>query len=153
MSVGSQFRRNTILCPRQKKKTKMRLEGKRSILGAAGTTVVCLLGIVSACGQAAPPQKPLMAEQVFKNVQVLKGIPVDQFMETMGFFSASLGANCTTCHGEESGGSWEKYADDTEYKRTTRKMILMVEALNKNNFGGRRVVTCYSCHRGDDRPK
>jgi hypothetical protein len=27
-----------------------------------------------------------MAEDVFKNVQVLKGIPVNQFMETMGFF-------------------------------------------------------------------
>ena len=34
--------------------------------------------------------KPLMAEEVFKNVQVLKGIPVNQFMETMGFFAASL---------------------------------------------------------------
>ena len=41
----------------------------------------------------------ILAEEVFKNVQVLKGIPVDEFMETMGFFSASLGLNCTSCHG------------------------------------------------------
>ena len=44
--------------------------------------------------------KPLMAEDVFTNVQVLKGIPVNQFMETMGFFSAALGYNCTNCHGD-----------------------------------------------------
>jgi photosynthetic reaction center cytochrome c subunit len=94
-----------------------------------------------------------MAESVFKNVQVLKGIPVDQFMGTMGFFSASLGMTCTDCHVSESGGSWEKYADDTELKQTTRKMLVMVSALNRTYFGGRREVTCYSCHRGGDRPK
>ena len=38
-------------------------------------------------GEGAP-----MAEEVFKNVQILKGIPVDQFMGTMGFFSVSLGS-------------------------------------------------------------
>ena len=43
-------------------------------------------------------QKPLMAEEVFKNVQILKGIPVNQFMDTMGFFAASLGLNCVYCH-------------------------------------------------------
>src|SRR5260370_18003810 len=32
-------------------------------------------------------------------------------------------------------------------------MILMVNALNKSNFGGKREVTCYSCHRSDARPK
>jgi hypothetical protein len=39
-----------------------------------------------------------MAEDVFKNIQVLKGIPANQFMDTMGFFSAALGLNCTGCH-------------------------------------------------------
>jgi len=29
----------------------------------------------------------------------------------------------------------------------------MVNNINKTNFGGRRVVTCYSCHRGGERPK
>ena len=57
-------------------------------------------------------RRPPMAEDVFKNVQILKGIPVDEFMGTMGFFSASLGLNCTDCHVDESGGNWAKYADD-----------------------------------------
>ena len=32
-------------------------------------------------------QAPRMSEQAFKNIQVLKGIPVDEFMGTMGLFS------------------------------------------------------------------
>ena len=39
-----------------------------------------------------------MAEQVFKNIQVLKGIPVNDFMGTMGVFSAALGMSCEDCH-------------------------------------------------------
>jgi len=114
--------------------------------------VVSLTGVALA-GQGAPLEKPPMAESVFTNLQVLKGIPVNQFMETMGFFSASLGADCTFCHVSESGGSWAKYADDLPRKRTARRMVLMVQAINKDNFGGRQVVTCYSCHHGGDRPK
>lgn len=94
-----------------------------------------------------------MAEDVFKNVQVLKGIPVDQFMDTMGFFAASLSLNCSDCHTAESGGDWAKYADDTYLKRTTRQMILMETAINKNNFRGVRMVTCYTCHQGVEIPR
>jgi photosynthetic reaction center cytochrome c subunit len=114
------------------------------------TITLCLMAVALASAQTGPG---LMAEKVFKNVQVLKGIPVDQFMATMGFISASLGMTCTDCHIAESGGNWEKYADDTELKQTTRKMLVMVSALNRTYFGGRREVTCYSCHRGGDRPK
>ena len=38
------------------------------------------------------------AEQVFKNVQVLKGISVDDFMETMGIMTAALQFDCSDCH-------------------------------------------------------
>jgi len=93
-----------------------------------------------------------MAEEVFKNVQVLKGMPVDQFMGTMGFFSAALGMNCTDCHVDESGGSWAKYADDNDLKRTARRMVQMVAGINKGNFAGRQVVTCNTCHRGSTKP-
>src|ERR1700675_3208691 len=117
----------------------MKLGVRRAILRAMGITAACLVCVVLASGQAGgPEQKPLVAEQVFKNIQVLRGIPVKQFMETMGFFSASLGANCTFCHTQESSGSWEKYADDTENKQTARKMILMMNAINKNYFAGKR---------------
>ena len=94
-----------------------------------------------------------MAEEVFKNIQVFKGISANELMETMGFFAASLGLNCTDCHVSESSGNWARYADDTTLKRTTRMMISMVNNLNKSSFGGRRAVTCYSCHRGTGHPK
>jgi hypothetical protein len=93
-----------------------------------------------------------MAEQVFKNVQVLKGIPVDEFMSTMGFFATATGLNCTDCHIEESGGSWRRYADDNALKQQTRRMVVMMRTINQQNFGGRQVVTCYSCHRGFSKP-
>ena len=94
-----------------------------------------------------------MAERVFKNVQVLRGISVKEFLETMGFFAAATPFSCGTCHGYAAGGSWESYADDTPMKTTTRKMIRMVYALNRTYFKGKRGVTCNSCHRNADRPK
>ncbi|MEQ1575916.1 MAG: photosynthetic reaction center cytochrome c subunit family protein, partial [Vicinamibacterales bacterium] len=130
------------------------LKSKRILLGVVGTAAAWLLAVASVAGQAAPAPKPVMAEDVFKSVQVLKGITVNEFMQTMGFFSASLGLNCTSCHGEESGSDWASYADDRPLrKQTTRRMVLMVNALNRANFQGRQIVTCYSCHRGDIRPQ
>jgi photosynthetic reaction center cytochrome c subunit len=114
------------------------------------TAAVCLLAVALANGQSAPQEKPLMADDVFKNIQVLRGLTVDQFMGTMGFIAAALSMNCSECH---HTGSVERYADDTPMKQTARKMILMVNALNKSSFGGKREVTCYSCHRSDARPK
>jgi len=117
-------------------------------MGACG-----LLFLLPASGQTPVQQKPLMAEDVFKNVQLLKGIPVNQFMETMGFFSAALGYNCTNCHGTAVLGNWAKYADDTPEKRMSRIMIQNVRTINKTLFGGREAVTCYTCHRGSPTPK
>src|SRR6516225_4656905 len=107
----------------------------------------CLVVATSANAQ----QKPLVAEDVFKNVQLLKGIPVKEFMNTMGFFSAATNLNCVDCHSPQSE-DLAGYAIDTPLKQTTRKMITMVETLNKANFGGQRRVTCYTCHRATDRP-
>jgi photosynthetic reaction center cytochrome c subunit len=130
----------------------MKLEWSRAIFNYAAASA-CLLCLAPACAQVGSNQKPQMAEDVFKNVQVLKGISVDEFMATMGFFAASLSLNCTDCHISESSGDWARYADDTALKRTTRRMVLMVDTLNKGNFGGARAVTCYTCHRGTSRPK
>ena len=121
-----------------------------------GAVIACL--IMSSFARAQAPrtngeQKPLMADDVFKNVQLLKGIPVKEFMDTMGFFSAATGLNCIDCHDPEGASSLAAYAIDTPLKQTARKMILMVNMLNKSNFGGEQEVTCYTCHRATDRPK
>jgi len=100
--------------------------------------------------QAAQP-KPPMAGDVFKNVQVLKGIPLDDFMLTMGLISASLGFDCEECH-PSAGTDQVDWAYDTPRKRTARKMMEMVTAINRDDFGGQQVVTCWTCHRGRDQP-
>src|SRR5579871_5840399 len=114
------------------------------------SSIVLLLNVAPLAGQAAPAAqgKQLMSEQAFKNVTVLKGIPVDEFMDTMGFIAASTNYNCADCHVEpKDEGDWSAYAQETPRKATARRMILMVQAINKTNFGGARVVTCYTCHR------
>jgi hypothetical protein len=132
----------------------MKIQARNRILAAISALAAAWLLTVSVAGQASAPaaERPQMAEEAFKNIQVLKGIPVDQFMGTMGFFSASTGLNCTDCHTSESGGDWAKYADDNALKRQARRMILMVNTINMANFGGRPVVTCFTCHRGNSRP-
>ena len=55
----------------------MQLLRSQTMLGVLRTASVCLLGVVSAYGQAGSEQKPQIAEDVFKNVQVLKGISVN----------------------------------------------------------------------------
>ena len=119
--------------------------------------LLCLLGTAATRAQTgAPPpagQKPLLSEQAFTNVQILRGIPVKEFMETMGFFAAALSLNCSDCHSQASASNWANYADDTPLKQTSRRMMLMVNALNAANFGGARAVTCFTCHRGSQRPK
>jgi len=125
----------------------------RIFAGLATVCGVCLLGSVLTARQAAPQDTPLLAEQYFKNVQTLKGLSVDEFLDTMGMFAAATGLNCTDCHVDESGGSWARYADDNQLKRTTRAMVGIMGAINKQYFGGRQVVTCYSCHNGNRRPK
>jgi photosynthetic reaction center cytochrome c subunit len=130
----------------------MNLVGKR-VLSAAALIAVALMASTMAYGQAAGDQKPLLAEEAFKNIQVLRGIPVKEFMETMGFFASSLSLNCSDCHGEASGSDWANYALETPLKQTARRMVIMVTELNKANFGGVRSVTCYTCHRGNTAPQ
>jgi photosynthetic reaction center cytochrome c subunit len=119
----------------------------KSKLGTVAAIAVWVLNIASVAGQTAPA-KQLMSEQAFKNVTVLKGIPVDEFMDTMGFIAASTNYNCIDCHTEPKvEGDWSVFADETPRKAIARRMILMVQSINKTNFGGARVVTCYTCHR------
>jgi photosynthetic reaction center cytochrome c subunit len=130
----------------------MKARASKAVIAAvAATAGVWMLSVVVVAGQA-PQDRPPNAEEVFKNIQVLKGIPVDQFMGTMGFFSSSLGLNCTDCHSDDSGGDWTKYADDTPLKRTARRMVMMMQSINEANFGGRQMVTCNTCHRGVPNP-
>ena len=87
------------------------------------------------------------AEQVYKNIQQLKGTPADQLGPAMQFISTSLGVTCDFCHVQ---GQFE--ADDKGAKKTARAMMVMQAMINKEAFHGNLQITCYSCHRGSTRP-
>ena len=155
----------------------MKAGSRRRVLAAASLMIVWMIGVALAARTstisaapsdavlprvmnhpvarqavpAATPRKVPMSDEVFKNVQVLKGIPVDDFMQTMGYMSAALGFDCDTCH-DRAGTDQVKWEEDTPNKRTARRMVLMMQAINHDNFNGRQQVTCWTCHRGRDFP-
>ena len=94
--------------------------------------------------KSAPQEK--LAAQVYKNIQVLRGVPASQLDADMAFISGSLGVRCNYCH----VNPFEK--DDKPTKQTARQMIRMVFALNNGSFNGQAAVSCYTCHRGQPRP-
>jgi photosynthetic reaction center cytochrome c subunit len=133
----------------------MRLS-RGTMLCAAALAVLIGVGVrgqARPAAQAAGTARPQLSEEAFKNVTVLRGISVREFMNTMGFFAASLALNCTDCHGGASASDWANYAVDTPLKIRARAMVKMVNAINEANFGGRPFVTCYTCHRGSQKPK
>src|SRR5438093_6943434 len=117
----------------------------------ACAALVAIIGATFAAAQALSQEKPLLAEQVFKNVRVLKGIPVDDFLQTMGIMTAALQFDCSDCH-TGAGTDRVDWAADTPRKIMARTMVTMVATINKNNFGGRQLVTCWTCHRNRDKP-
>jgi photosynthetic reaction center cytochrome c subunit len=94
---------------------------------------------------------PKLAEQQYKNIKTLKGIPADQIIPAMQFITASLGVDCEYCHVRD-GHSMAFDKDDKKPKLAARKMIEMMAAINKDNFENKREVTCNTCHRGAAHP-
>jgi hypothetical protein len=126
---------------------------RRTVPGAMATLGVCLLSVASAHSQAGPAPPP-MAETVFKNIQVLKGIPVDEFMDTMGMFAAATAKDCTGCHAPEVlTESRDAFAVATPMIQRARQMIVMTNAINRTYFGGQRRMTCYTCHGASSNPE
>ena len=90
-------------------------------------------------------QAPQPVEAVFKNIQVLKGIPSTELLQIMHFIRSSLGVRCEYCHVAENG---KYYLDVKKEKQRAREMIVMTQQLNQVSFGGANAITCNTCHRG-----
>src|SRR5258708_16568419 len=82
----------------------------------------------------------------------MKDVPLADFMTSMGLMCAAVGSDCVDCH-VKAGTKDVDWAADTPRKRTARRMVFMVNAINKDNFGGRVVVTCWTSHRNPARPQ
>ena len=90
------------------------------------------------------------AEQIFQNIQSLKGVPAKRLGGVMNNFTRWLGVDCAYCH---ELSAYEK--DDKAPKQTTRRMFTMVRKINQeSNFSGPpNPVTCWTCHRGEAKPQ
>lgn len=90
------------------------------------------------------------AEEVFKNIQLFKGMPASRVLRIMAIaFVPALGVDCSHCH---VVGEWEK--DDKEAKQTARKMWMMMPKVDKllKETIGKGAVNCTTCHRGQVKP-
>jgi hypothetical protein len=85
----------------------------------------------------------------FKNVKTesLKSLPASEFINRMHYFAWSLNENCEFCHVAHKFDS-----DDKREKKTARKMIDMVAAIDGNHFEGHPAVECFTCHEGHEHP-
>ncbi|MCA1815166.1 MAG: c-type cytochrome [Acidobacteria bacterium] len=102
-------------------------------------------------GGAAQHPANAPAEQVYKNIQVLKGMPADQLGETMNFFASSLGVNCGFCHARNAAGDGLDFVSDAkEEKKTARAMIAMQMDVNSHHLAAfdNERISCYTCHQG-----
>ena len=86
------------------------------------------------------------AEQQYKNIQMLKGVPAAQLTPIMNHFKSALGVDCTYCHIEG-----QEARDDKPMKKVAREMIQLTRDSNQRMGGGARV-NCNTCHRGQARP-
>jgi hypothetical protein len=134
----------------------MNVGSKRALFAATAVAVLCLLIGIRAAGQAPAPQgapeKVPLTDDVFKSVEILKGIPVDTFFETMGMFASAMGNDCTFCHVSNAYFDKTAFAEATPRIRRARQMLTMTKALNDQYFGGRTRVTCFTCHGGSQAP-
>ncbi len=93
------------------------------------------------------------SEQVFKNVQMFKGVPAGDLLGAMNSFNQALGVSCKKCHDVSNWAS-----DDKKNKGVARGMMTLtgdvnkqlqtIQGMNKDAF-----VNCGMCHRGHSHPQ
>ena len=93
-----------------------------------------------------PEQLARKAEDVFKDVRILRGMDVRNFGFIMGWFAREMGAKCTHCHEEKD------FAADTPKKTRAREMLDMTSYIAKGYYGNDSPVGCGTCHRGKPIP-
>ena len=80
----------------------------------------------------------------YKNLKVLSS--GENLLDVMRTFNLSLREECNFCHTPPDFAS-----DARPMKNVAREMMKMTSDLNAKLGNG--TVTCYTCHRGDERPR
>ena len=97
----------------------------------------------------------LPAEEVFENIEILKGMPAGKVLPIMRMgFSKGLGVKCSHCH---EFGDWASEAKPA--KQVARDMWVMTGKINQellakipNLESENPAVNCTTCHRGEVKP-
>ena len=71
----------------------------------------------------------------------------------MGMFSSALLFDCVSCHAQEIISDPKAFSIATPRIQRARQMVVMMNTINKQYFGGQPRVTCFTCHGGGNRPK
>ena len=127
----------------------------RIFSGAAAAAMSCLVTVsaLSAQTPGAAGDRPVVTQDVFKSVTVLRDIPVDTFFDAMGMFANAMGNDCTFCHVPEAALDRVKFAEVTPRMQRARQMIGMMQTINRQFFGNAPRVTCFTCHHGNQSPR
>lgn len=120
-----------------------------------GSAVSLFVLGISSIGRGQIPEK-------FENLQFFpKDIERGALIAVMRNFSGSLGVRCEFCHVGDGGpelANMDFASDDKESKRTARRMLVMVgaiqgEYIEKLDSEHPVQVGCFTCHRGVARPE
>lgn len=99
----------------------------------------------------------------FTNLELLPAdIEKRQLVGIMRDWAGVLGVRCNHCHvGPDNLVGMDFASDEKASKRTARRMLIMVRAVNRELLTAlpsvasgedHQAVTCYTCHRGQPRP-
>ena len=125
-------------------------KSKPAVLATTASALMLALAIGWVESRSAAAQAPgQKAEEFYKNIQVLKGIQADLMQPTMQLMEIALGVHCVYCHDDNAQ---RRDLDTKPVKAVARRMLQMVADINRTQFGGRNVVTCFTCHRGSTKP-
>ena len=116
-------------------------------------TCVVLFAVIFAAVLPAAAQQQMegkTVEQIYKNIKVLTGTPANQMNVSMHVIVGQLGVDCVYCHVDHDPAHFA--SDENPRKEVARRMMQMMIDLNKNAFGGRQVISCYTCHQGHPKP-
>lgn len=86
---------------------------------------------------------PVLAEDVFKSIEIFKGKPAARVLPAMDAIRGNLGVSCLYCHTQFE---WDK--NDKPAKEKTRMMFKMMGYIEGTYFDHKNKVTCWTCHRG-----
>ncbi len=128
--------------------------GKKTIVA----TLFCMAIVVA---QTYGKKEPRHDEKAH-NLKVLpKDIDMHELHSIMRAYSISLGVKCGHCHySTQKPGEKPEFdfaSDEKQEKRIARDMMRMEDAINTEylaKIGDSKLerITCYTCHRGNEKP-